>query len=226
MVFILSLPGYTVQKAIPRPLVSFEDQVKALYHDLSITNINLPDTLLFEQSLRGFFNLKEKGQLKKNRLTIIDFRLPSSEKRMWVIDVDLRELLYHNLVAHGKNTGELYARAFSNRSKSNQSSMGFYVTGRTYMGRNGLSLYLNGMEPGFNDQARNRAIVMHGAKYVSESFVKTYGRLGRSFGCPAVPVELHKEIIETLKEGTCLFIYYPDKTYLEKSTLLNATPII
>ncbi|MBC7867350.1 MAG: murein L,D-transpeptidase catalytic domain family protein, partial [Gloeobacteraceae cyanobacterium ES-bin-316] len=129
--------------------------------------------------------------------------------------------LFNTYVAHGQNTGQEYANRFSNKPESFQSSLGFYITTSTYMGKNGFSLQLDGMENGINDLANERAIVMHGAPYVSESYIKTKGYIGRSHGCPAVPQQLNKPIIEKIKNGSCLFIYSNDKGYLKRSKILN-----
>jgi hypothetical protein len=130
-------------------------------------------------------------------------------------------VIFQDYVAHGKNTGNLMAEKFSNRPFSNQSSLGFFQTAETYHGKHGLSLRLDGLEKGINDKARQRAIVIHSAKYAEESFIKKYGRLGRSFGCPALPAGNYYEIIELIKGGTLLFIYYPQPGYLENSSVLN-----
>ena len=123
--------------------------------------------------------------------------------------------MYSSVVAHGRNTGAEYARSFSNQPRSNKSSLGFYITQETYFGAHGLSLKLDGFEKGINDMARERAIVMHGADYAHEKVISRKGYLGRSFGCPAVPPHLTKKIIEKIKNGNCLFVYYPDKKYLK-----------
>jgi hypothetical protein len=130
-------------------------------------------------------------------------------------------VIYQDYIAHGKNTGNLMAEKFSNTPHSNQSSLGFYKTAETYHGKHGLSLKLDGLEIGINDMARQRAIVIHAAKYAEESFIKKYGRLGRSFGCPALPAQNYDEIIELIKGGTLLFIYFPESRYLENSSVLN-----
>jgi hypothetical protein len=156
---------------------------------------------------------------KKNLITIIDFSRPSVEKRFFVIDLDYKKLLYMCLVAHGKNTGENIATYFSNQSESLKSSLGFFLTAETYVGENGYSLKLDGLEEGINDSARFREIVIHGADYVSQKFINENGRLGRSWGCPALPVELSKEIIDKISDGSCLFIYAADSLYLRKSSL-------
>ena len=141
---------------------------------------------------------------------------------MYVLDLENKKILFNTLVAHGRNSGTLWANAFSNNASSLKSSPGFYITAETYMGDNGYSLRLDGKEKNINDNARSRDIVMHGAPYVDQSAVQSLGFLGRSWGCPAVPEASHKEIINTIKEGTCLFIYSPDKNYLQKSPVLNS----
>ena len=192
-----------------------------LYHQLAYETF-LPKKDVFLKAMKGFKLLKEEGSLDNPRLiTIIDMELPSSKKRLWVIDLTSKKVVYHSLVAHGKNTGELKAESFSNVLGSKQSSLGFYVTLGTYMGKHGYSLKLRGMEEGINDMAEERAIVMHGANYVSRQFIEQCGRLGRSFGCPAVPVLKSKKIIGEIKGGTCLFIYHPSEKYLFGSRYLN-----
>ncbi len=156
---------------------------------------------------------------KKNILTIIDFSKLSTEKRFFVIDLDSKQLLYKCLVAHGKNTGENKPVNFSNKSESLKSSLGFFITAETYFGENGYSLKLDGLEKGINDSARLREIVIHGADYVSQKFINENGRLGRSWGCPALPVELSKEIIDKISEGSCLFIFAADSLYQKNSIL-------
>jgi hypothetical protein len=152
---------------------------------------------------------------------VIDFTLPSTEKRMWIIDLATQEILLNTVVSHGRNSGNLMAEKFSNRPESYQSSLGFYKTAETYHGKHGYSLRLDGLEKGFNDQARNRAIVIHGADYAREEVAKMSGRLGRSLGCPAVPSELSDEVIDLIKDGSLLFIYGNDQNYLAQSPLLQ-----
>ena len=127
-----------------------------------------------------------------------------------MIDVQERKILFHTYVAHGRNSGNVYAKSFSNKKGSYQSSLGFYITGKTYTGRNGYSMYLDGIEQDLNHAARKRAIVMHGAWYATEKFINNYGRLGRSYGCPAVPIKIHKELINKISDHTVLFIYHKD----------------
>ncbi len=157
----------------------------------------------------------------ENLLTIIDYTRPSTEKRLFVIDLVNGRLLFHTLVAHGKNSGLNIAKIFSNTSNSLQSSLGFYTTGEPYLGKHGYSLRLDGLETGINDHARERAIVIHGAPYVSEDFIEAYGRLGRSWGCPALPTQLAGKIIELIKNGSCLYIHADDEDYLECSILAD-----
>ena len=154
-------------------------------------------------------------------LTIADFGKPSNEERFYIIDMQNQVMLMQTLVAHGRNSGILFAKSFSNKSASFQSSLGFYVTGNPYNGKHGTSLELNGVEQGINDQAKQRAIVIHGADYVSKNFVKTQGYAGRSLGCPAVPNKEVKAIIQAIKGASCLFVYAPNSNYLKKSALIN-----
>ncbi len=154
-------------------------------------------------------------------LTIIDYRLPSTERRLWIVDEASGEVLFHERVAHGKNTGGDAARTFSNVPGSLQSSVGLFRTAEPYVGKHGRSLRLDGLEPGFNDRARERAIVLHGADYVSESFIEQVGRLGRSWGCPAVSRDVSDGVIDRIAGGSPLFVYADDAAWLESSALLS-----
>lgn len=178
---------------------------------------------VFSKAFTGFENLKKSGLLNEDShlLTVCDFSMSSNTKRLWVIDLNDKKVLFNSLVAHGKNTGEEFATNFSNTESSLQSSMGFYITDATYNGDNGYSLKLLGMDKGFNDAAYRRAIVMHGADYVSDEFAAAHKRIGRSWGCPAVPRDLTQPIINTIKGRNVLFIYYPVQNYLSKSEWLN-----
>lgn len=181
-----------------------------------------PPLKLLQTALAGYeLLLEEKCVSRPEVMTIIDFSLPSDKERLWVLDLIRGKVLFHCLVSHGRNSGELMADKFSNIPGSNASCPGFYKTGETYIGKHGLSLALDGLETGINDKARERAIVMHGADYVSAEFIRKYGRLGRSFGCPAVPEELSKEIIQTIKGGSCLFIYVPETSYTSNSPIIS-----
>jgi hypothetical protein len=176
----------------------------------------------FEKAIKGFSKLREKNLVSEDSvLTIVDFTKSSKEKRLYVIDLKNQDILFQTVVAHGRNSGQEYARSFSNKPSSNKSSLGFYVTQGTYMGSNGYSLKLQGTETGINDMALARAIVMHGADYANENVINNKGYLGRSFGCPALPQKLNKKIIDKIKNGNALFVYYPDPTYIKKSKLLN-----
>lgn len=178
-----------------------------------------PDFGLFEKAYLGYIDLKLSGYFssEKDILSIIDFRLPSIEKRFWVIDLRSKTVLFHTYVAHGENSGKDYAIDFSNRVNSHQSSLGFYITEETYVGKNGLSLRLNGLEGGFNSNAKKRYVVLHGAHYATQQYIDKHGTLGNSEGCPAIPMGVHENVIELTKGGTCLFIYFPDSHYLENS---------
>jgi len=195
-----------------------------LYQSISFENTNKLQFDVFAKALLGFENLKKAGKLSEEAhlLTVCDFSLSSNVKRLWVIDTEQRKVLFNSLVAHGKNTGEEFATNFSNTESSLQSSMGFFITESTYNGDNGYSLKLLGMDKGFNDAAYKRAVVMHGADYVSEEFAAVHKRIGRSWGCPAIPRSLTEPIINTIKGKNCLFIYYPDENYLSSSEWLKA----
>ena len=162
------------------------------------------------------------GAVKSPRtLTVIDYSMPSSRERLWVFDMKTGELLYEELVAHGQGTGADVATKFSNTDESHQTSLGLFVTDTTYVGKNGYSLRLDGLDRGYNDRARDRAIVMHGAPYVNEAFVKANGRLGRSWGCPAVSDAVARELIDRVKGGSLVFAYYPDARWLKTSKYLG-----
>ena len=195
------------------------NEVEILYHSLSESSSQLPSMEVLELAMEGWGKLE--NDLKSPLLTVIDFSLPSTQKRLWVIDPSKGLILHHSVVAHGRNSGELLAKNFSNQPESFKSSLGFYKTAETYQGKHGYSLRLDGLEKGFNDQARNRAIVIHGADYAKEEFAKSTGRLGRSLGCPALPPELSAKVIDLIKDGSLLFIYGNDESYLQKSYLLQ-----
>ncbi|HEY8398603.1 MAG TPA: murein L,D-transpeptidase catalytic domain family protein [Flavihumibacter sp.] len=192
-----------------------------VYHGLRLDSLGLSSTA-FEQALAGWNHLKEKGQLRNQSiLTIADFSQPSTAKRLYIIDVEKNELLFHTYVAHGRNSGLEQAVSYSNKAKSHKSSPGFYRTEATYMGSNGYSLKLSGLEKGINDNAYRRAIVVHGADYVSEQLIRNQGYLGRSYGCPAVPKELARPIIDAIKDGSCLYIYTPAPQYAQLSRFVS-----
>ena len=177
----------------------------------------------FEQALKGYhYFLHSKMLQKSNLLTIIDYSKPSSQKRLYVLDMNSGNILFNTWVAHGRNSGYNYATEFSNDEESHKTSLGFYITQNTYTGINGYSLKLKGCEKGINDKATERAIVFHGAEYVSESFIREHGYLGRSYGCPAIPLMISKKIIDKIKNGTCMFLYHPTKKYIVRSKILNS----
>jgi hypothetical protein len=193
-----------------------------VYDSLNLDALGL-SAEAFQYAVKGFEKLKQKGRLmNQNIISIVDFTKPSYQKRLFVIDLNRYKVLFNTYVAHGQNTGREWARNFSNTPESFQSSLGFYVTSGTYIGKNGFSMQLQGQESGFNDKAGDRAIVMHGAPYVSEGYIKSMGFIGRSHGCPAVPEKLNKPIINTIKNGSCLFIYSDNKSYLNRSRLINS----
>ena len=198
-----------------------EEKMALLYESFSALNANMPSETAFTNGITGYQKLQEEEKITKEILTIVDFALPSTEKRMWVMDMKTQKVLFHTYVSHGKNTGGNMATKFSNTPNSLQSSLGFYVTAETYYGRNGLSLFIDGMEKEFNSKARERYVVVHGADYAKPNYIKRLGRLGRSYGCPAVPTELSKDIINTIKGESVLFISHPNKKYMENSTYLN-----
>ncbi len=166
---------------------------------------------------------KKKGYNKKNILTILDYSLPSTKKRFWVLDLDKDKVVYSICAAHGRNSGANFTFSFSNKNRSLQSSIGVFVTGDTYIGKHGLSLELFGQEPGFNSNAHSRRVVIHAASYVTEQFARDHGRIGRSWGCPALNPKFAKPVIKEIRNGTVLFSYYPDKKWLNESKYLNCS---
>lgn len=176
----------------------------------------------FIYALSGYYKLRETGKIEQKRyLTIVDFSKPSDMERFFVIDLQNMKIAFKTLVAHGKNSGEVYAENFSNEPESFKSSLGFYLTGETYIGKNGLSLKLDGLEDGYNSNARERGVVIHAAEYVSSDYILSNGRLGRSQGCPALPAAYNDKIVHTIKGGSVLFIYNPNYSYLKHSKYLK-----
>jgi len=198
-----------------------EATAKDVYNSIDANSFSLPAFECFSKALKGYEKLKEQGKIKKNYLTVIDFSKSSNTKRLWIIDMESEKVLFNTYVAHGRNSGNEFAKTFSNKPSSYKSSLGFYTTGEIYTGKHGESLRLDGVESGINSNARARAIVMHAADYVSESFIKQNSRLGRSLGCPALPNHLNKKIINLITGKSCLFIYHPNKRYLASSKLLS-----
>jgi hypothetical protein len=193
----------------------------SLYSSLQLKSLGLSFEAL-DYALKGHAQLVKTGAVSnKDVLTVIDFSQPSSKKRMYIIDVANAKVLYNTYVAHGKNTGLQYAEKFSNKNESLQSSLGFYVTKATYSGKHGLSLRLSGKEAGWNDNAEQRAVVVHGAEYIGSNRADA-AYMGRSWGCPAVPQAQAATVINLIKDGTTLFIYHPSASYIKGSKLLNA----
>jgi hypothetical protein len=192
------------------------DEIRNLYNALLLTGKLRYD--IFRKAVNGHQRI---GFLKSDIITIIDYTRPSAEKRLFVIDLKNRRLLHHTHVTHGMNSGFIHARNFSNALGSKQSSLGFFKTAETYFGKYGYSLRLDGLEPGINDLARKRDIVIHGAPYANPANIARYGYLGTSWGCPALPEDTTVSIINTIKEGTCLYIYADDKTYLSQSAFVD-----
>jgi hypothetical protein len=193
-----------------------------LYDSLKLNTLGLSEEA-FDYAVKGFNYLRSLGKLNNdNILSIVDFSLPSSKKRLFVIDMDNSKVLFNTYVAHGRNSGKEYANEFSNSPESFKSSLGFYITKGTYNGEHGYSLQLEGEEKGINDNALSRAIVVHCADYVNESLVKSQGYIGRSLGCPALPKKYSKPIIQTIKNGSCFFMFSPNSNYISHSQLLQA----
>ena len=193
----------------------------ALYDSLNLGGMGLSFDAM-QYAYKGYQKLLNRHALGDNAdvLTVVDFSQSSHKKRMYIIDVKNKKVLFNTYVAHGKNSGLDYAEAFSNIPESLQSSLGFYVTKNTYNGKHGLSLRLDGKDRGFNDNAEERAVVVHGADYIGDQRLAS-SYMGRSFGCPAVPQAQASKVINYIKNGSCLFIYHPSKNYLHGSTILN-----
>ena len=210
---VTATPRHTTPTVTSPPLSAFQ----VLYDELNLAASGL-NRKAFLIALRGMQQIAASKPL----LSIVDMSQPSSKKRLYVIDLAKRKLLFNTYVAHGRNSGELLPNRFSNTNSSFQSSLGFYKTLGLYQGKHGLSMQLQGLEKGINDNAFSRAIVMHGADYVCEDMIRRTGRLGRSQGCPAVSTAECSPIVRTISGGSCLFIYYPDTNYLTQSVFLRS----
>jgi len=212
-----SWPGSNPNPESPGTQAWLEKQIKIIQPQAK--NI---DKSVLRLSLTAYMNARKKGLDKKGVLTVIDYSKPSSEKRLWVFDLNRGKTLFNTWVTHGKNTGDVKATSFSNKTGSLKSSLGVFVTDSSpYMGGNGYSLRLKGLEKGVNDNAYNRNVVIHGAAYVNADTIKKYGRIGRSWGCPAVDLKTAKPLINTIKENTLLVAYYPDRSWLSSSKFLT-----
>jgi hypothetical protein len=189
------------------------------YQSLHESALNC-DAFIF--GMMGYRSLLSKGLVKNDSLlTIIDFSLPSVDYRLFVINLNRNAVVFKSLVSHGRNSGELYARRFSNKIQSHQSALGFYVTGEPYRGGQGYSLQLIGLDTGYNDLSKVRSIVIHGAGYATQDYANRYGRLGRSFGCLALPPVMNAPIVNEIKGGSVVFSYFPDQAYLSRSVILH-----
>ena len=212
-----------IQNTAIDKLASSIKTLKTDYYDLwQLRSAGLSEDA-FNYAMKGFDFLNNANMIaKKTIISIVDFSKSSTQKRLFVIDISTGQILFNSLVAHGRNSGNEYATRFSNLPESHQSSLGFYITMGTYLGNNGYSLRLKGCESGINDNAYERAIVIHGAAYVSNQFVSSRGEAGRSYGCPTLPIDLNKKIIDVIKDGSCLFLYHPTKTYCSRSKIINS----
>lgn len=210
-----------VDSVYSRAKADFEKYVQAVYHQVDDTALSYK---ALQQGLIGYWNLEKRGELpRKDMLTIVDFSKPSNEERMFIIDLCKNKIIYRTLVAHGVNSGGLYARNFSNEENSHQSSLGFYITTTTYSGKYDLALRINGLES-TNSKANSRGVVIHAAKYATYEFLEQNGcTLGRSYGCPALPYDNFEQVVEWIKGGTCFFIYYPSNSYERHSKYLSRT---
>lgn len=232
-IFLLHLPFVFAKSVVPdnpkiaKPittsdLVPSSSTVDAnLYENLHLNDLGLSEEA-YNYGIRGYEYLRSQGKLNNDEiLSIVDFSLPSSAKRLFVLDLKNDKILYNTYVAHGRNSGKEYARKFSNRPSSFKSSLGFYITQGTYIGEHGFSLRLEGEEEGINDNALSRAIVIHSADYVNKKLIQSQGYIGRSLGCPALPRQVYKPIIQKIKDGSCLFMFSPNSNYVSRSKLLQ-----
>ncbi len=206
--------------AILLPLGSFASYDVTEYKNILKQAPGLSPKVL-ELALTANECIKKKGLNKKNKLTILDYSLPSTKKRFWVLDLDKDKVIYSICASHGRNSGNNFTFTFSNKPQSLQSSIGVFVTGDTYFGKHGLSLELFGQEEGFNSNAHQRRVVVHAANYVTESFAREHGRIGRSWGCPALNPKFATPVIKEIKNGTVMFSYYPNEKWLKESKYLN-----
>ena len=201
--------------------VLFQEEADALYDSIGGKRYGLSKKA-FDCALKGYKTMVEKKHLRNDDvLTICDFSQSSRKKRMFIIDLPGKKMILNTWVAHGQNSGGEYARSFSNSEESHKSSLGFYLTRKSYVGEHGLALKLKGLEKGINDKADARNIVIHGSDYVGQSYLRHHRVSGRSHGCPAIPEKDTEKVIYTIKGGSLLFIYHPTKNYIDKSTILN-----
>ena len=224
-IFLVKIPGnknsFENEQTLATESYKHSFTKKSIYDSLQLDLAGL-NRNAFENAKKGWEKLSQEGKLSNSSvMAIVEFSQSSTKRRLYVLDMENYRILFNTLVAHGRNSGKEWAKSFSNKISSFKSSPGFYITGQTYTGGNGYSLKLTGIEQGINDNALQRAIVMHGADYVNKSLIHSLGYIGRSQGCPAVPLEEAKSIINTLKDGACLYIYAPDTNYLSRSVMLK-----
>lgn len=207
-------------------LKKVELNIKELYNELNAAQYDLSFTA-FRYAYIGYQTMKKQHRLNNKELfSIIDFTKDCNSKRFYTIDLEKMKIVYYTYVAHGKKSGERMATSFSDAVESNKSSIGFYITGNTYNGGNGYSLILHGDEKGYNSNLAKRSVVVHAADYANEDYIARNGRMGRSLGCPALPENIYKQVIETIKEKTMIFAYYNDAKYLKTSKYLNVLKLI
>ena len=203
-----------------------ELNIKELYNELNAAQYDLSFTA-FRYAYIGYQTMKKQHRLNNKELfSIIDFTKDCNSKRFYTIDLEKMKIVYYTYVAHGKKSGERMATSFSDAVESNKSSIGFYITGNTYNGGNGYILMLHGDEKGYNSNLAKRSVVVHAADYANEDYIARNGRMGRSLGCPALPENIYKQVIETIKEKTMIFAYYNDAKYLKTSKYLNVLKLI
>lgn len=221
---------FTLIMKVPLALAASVKPVKPVKHKTTATTINPAqspsvdkiDPQVLKLALNAYNCALGSGIVKQKLLTIIDYSRPATEKRLYVLDVEKNQIILNTYVAHGQGSGQVKTERFSNTAETHASSIGLFLTGTTYQGKHGNSLKLQGLEKGFNDQAESRNIVVHGASYVNEQLAKA-GRMGRSWGCPAVPQQLATPLVNTIKNGALVFSYYPDKKWLEQSKYVNCS---
>ncbi|RON03418.1 hypothetical protein BK659_23205 [Pseudomonas brassicacearum] len=218
----LSLAATTLS-AICTPVLAASTHNQALYNSLAQVAPELNPQAL-QSALSAMQCAINNGARQAERLAVIDYSQPSTARRLWIFDLRKKSLVLRDLVAHGQKSGENFATQFSNRVGSYQSSLGLFRTQESYQGSHGYSLRMDGLEPGFNDRARDRDIVIHAADYVSPLWSERQGRIGRSLGCPAVRPQVARQVIDTLKDGQFMFSWYPDQRWLKSSAYLNCRP--
>jgi len=217
----VSATPVTIYKTTSSSESAIEAESTLLYDEMSLGQMGLAKKA-FQYAYRGYKHLVEAGIVsRQNIISVIDFSQSSKNKRLYILDVENKEILMNTFVAHGRNSGKEFATNFSNSLSSLKSSLGFYITKDTYFGEHGLSLRIDGLERGINDNAERRAVVIHGADYLGDRYLSDNPFSGRSWGCPAVPSQLSGQIIDMIKDGTVMFIYHPTKSYLSKSRILN-----